>query len=690
MGWPKYLKKTYSKDDLAKKVLKKLQIAHDREFLASLFVSEKRGEWHLKADLTKEERKRLKKIVKEVKKGRGGVKTLPLVILLTIAGAAVVFTLFFKNPLASKLLTSSLESVFGATADAEGVEVSLVRMEFRWDRVAVADSSALDRNLFEAGETVIALNGRAALERKVVIESLVSRNAAWGTLRETPGELVSSEKDDVSGERMGGGLFSPDKFSTEQTDMIAGAVSDPEQFMSDQWDSLKTPALTEELSGKYQVRLDERKASMDSLRGESETVVAEGSEFLSRDFARYKNHPDEIPDLVSEAHAYYGKAEKAAGEISEELRALDQMRRAILEDKAALEAAKDEDISRIRSLVAMPEGGVRGMVDGMVRSYLSSLLGDKFLKAEKIARFVKRYRKEGEGDMEKEGPGRHGRVVSFASVTWPDFLLREVALSAAGGGFSWDAALTDLAGDPEQWDQPAAGHFLMGMSGGTLQGEGVLERRASAEEPSRGEFVFAGLPLETDALRDLGISRVEGRTDGTAALTVEHDGSWAISSLLTVDDPVLEKSGGDMVADVVYGVLSGGDWEITLTAEGRGDDMSLSLDWPLLDRVDDEVGKQLREQGEAYLADVQDEMLGRFGEDAGMLDDYLGDLDEWEGLLRGDMSALDSSRDRIGGKIEETKKEAEGQAQEEVNKLLEESGAADVINDAQKSLPKLF
>ncbi len=701
MGWPKYLRKTYTKEELEKKVLKKLQMPHDREFLKALFISEKRGEWHLKAQLDKEEKKRLKKIVKEIKKGRGGVKVLPLVILLILIAGAVVFSLFFKNPLAERLLVSSLESLFGATVDVEGVSLTLVPPEFRWDRIAVTDADDLDTNLFEVGETIIGLNGRALLERKVVIDNLVSLDARWGTPRERAGKLVVSEPreggdgNNASGtageEEERSSLFSPENFETEQTDLIVQAASDPRAFVDEQWDSLKTPALAEELSDKYKSELDTRKTSQNTLRGESKTVVSGGQDFLARDFSRYKSHPDEIPALVNEANDYYGEVNDLKDDLDNELKAINRLRRSILEDKDALNAARKEDMDRVKSLIVMPEGGIRGMVDGMVRSYLYSLLGDKFLKAEKIARFIKRYREEGE-DKNGEGnrPGRHGRVVSFAAVSWPDFLLRNAAVSASGGGLTWDASLNDLAGDPEQWDEPVATHLIIDRGDGSLEGDGTWERRENVENPSQGDFVFTGLPMETEALGRLGICHAEGQTDGTAELTVIRDGSWEFAADVTVKEPALEKSGDDMVANVVYRVLAGEDWDISLTASGEGSDMDMKLDWPLLDRVDDEIGAQLKEQADAYLADVQEELLGRYGEEAAFLDDYLGDLDDWESLLKGDLSSLDKTKNDMDAKVEETKKEVADQAQEEVGKVLEETGLGDKLDDVQNSLPFKF
>ncbi|MDC7221768.1 MAG: hypothetical protein PQJ59_17685 [Spirochaetales bacterium] len=696
MGWPKYLKKTYSKEELNKKVLKKVQLTHDKEFLAGLFVSEKRGEWHLKADLSKEETKHLKKLVKEIKKGKGGVKMLPLIVISVIVGASVVFALFFKNPLADRLIESSLEDLFEASADAEGVNVSLLKMELSWDSLAVADSSDLESNLFELGETKIKLNSTALLEKKFVMENLVSQNAAWGTYRDYPGEALSPSGEAVpgagdspSGKEDGSGLFAADNFRTEQTDMIASAASDPKAFVDEQWDSLATPAMAEDLRNKYDKELADREASLGDIRHQSEEVISEGRDFLGQDFSQYKSNPAKIPELVEKGQDFYEKTDDAAGDVSREIKAIDNLRTSIKEDRAALMAAKDEDMARMKSLVAIPEGGVKEIVNGMVQSYLYSLLGDKYVKAQKIAAFIKKYKQEGEKDEAKESAGRSGRVVSFDTVVWPEFLLQEGLVSAFGEGFSWEASLADIAGDPDQWDEPSSGHVDWNIGSGLFEGDVVVERRRESVDPSTGDFSFAGLLFETDTLSGLGISRARGDAGGTADLTVARDGSWEMASHILVTDPELVKSGDDLVADVVYSVLAGDDWDMTVTASG-GEDFSFTLEWPLLSQVDDEIGALLKEQAEEYLEGIEEEMIDRYAGEIGFLDDYLGDLDDWESVLTGDLSSLDSIEDQVDDKIDEVKEEAVGQAEEKVDDALEDLGVKDQVDDAAKKLNSFF
>jgi uncharacterized protein (TIGR03545 family) len=702
MGWPKYLKKTYSKDELDRKVLKKLQLTHDREFLARLFVSEERDECHLKADLTKEEIHRLKGIVKEIKKGKGGIKLLPLIFLLILVGGGISFSLLFKNSLVDRMLENSLESLFGATVDAEGVNVSLVRLEVGWDSVAVTDSSDLESNLFEVGETVIKMNPLALLEKKVVMDSLICRGIAWGTYRNSPGELVPSPsadslESDVKGASQGSketkesGFFAPEKLQTEQTELVASAVTDPKSFVNEQWESLNTPALAEELEEKYRNELGERESSFKDIQNQSKSVVSEGQVFLKKDFNQYINNPAKIPELVEEGQSFYEKTDDVAGDVRRELKAIEDLRDSLKADKAALLKARDKDMARVKSLVTIPEGGVRGIVEGMVQSYLFSLLGDKYVKAQKIALFMKNYKDDGEKEAKDEPTrGRTGRIVPFDALLWPDLLLREGAFSTEGEGFSWNAGVNDVAARADQWGKAASVHLDWNIGSGQFAGDGVWERRRDSNDPSTGHFLYAGLPLSTDSLSGLGIDRAEGEAEGTAGLTIEQEGRWELISDLTIADPQLEKSGNDLVSNVVYSVLSAEDWNMTVFLSGEGSDYTFKLDWPLLEQVDDRIGDVLKEQANNFLEDVGNELTDRYASEMDFLEDYLGDLDDWEGLLKGDLSSFDNVENRVSDKIDDVKDEAASQAEEKAKELLEEAGVGDVADEAAKALNKFF
>ena len=117
---PKLLKKKYNKKNLGKKLLSKIFIADDKKYVESLFVETKIGKKEKAFFLvpedkkfTKAEIKRLKLIVNDVKKQKGAIKLLPLIIFVLIVASVFLFTdLILKIG-----LKSTLQNTFKAKAN---------------------------------------------------------------------------------------------------------------------------------------------------------------------------------------------------------------------------------------------------------------------------------------------------------------------------------------------------------------------------------------------------------------------------------------------------------------------------------------------------------------------------------------------------------------------------------------------
>jgi uncharacterized protein (TIGR03545 family) len=692
MGWPKYLKKTYTKEELTKKVLKKVQLKHDREFLESLFHSEKKGAWTLKKDLTKTETARLKKIVKEIKKGKGGLKTLPLLILLILAAGITLFTLFLKNPLIEKVMELSLESLFGATVEIDHLEISLVKTSLELERVAITDETNLERNLIDLGPTLINFNGRALLQKKFVIETLESRNMGWDTLREIPGKPAGDKKNRDGTDREVNVLPFMEEHGGTTINTVSQAAQDPEAFVQNQWDNLMTPAAAQEISAKYEKLLLNQQGKIEEMESTGNEVKVKGQEFLSRDFNRYKDNPAEIPQLVKEADEYKNEVNAASTLIREELANIEAIGRSLQEDKDRLLQLKEDDYNQLRSLISIPEGGVDGIFKGIVQSYIASLLGDKYGKAMTLWGYVQEYRQVS-GDKEKsprENQGRRtGRVVSFESTDWPAFLLQQGLFSAKAGDLSWEIEAHDISAAPEEWKNPITLGLDLKKGEGTLGGEGLIDKRDKGESLSEGQVEFSGLPLTSNAMVSMGISQISGNAGGTTQIRVDNT-SWRVDTDLLLSDTELKKEGGDQISNLVYRVLSRDDWKMAIVLEGEGDQFSLGLDWPLLSQIDDEVGALLKDQADEFLDQAEKELTKRFASELKGIEEYTGDLNEYRNILTGDLSSLDKQQQEINRKIEEVKAQAASQASDKTNEILENTGAKDAVENVGDTLKKLF
>lgn len=673
MGWPKYLKKKYSKSDLSKKVLNKLQLAHDKTFLQTLFI-EIDGLWGLKESLSKEEKRRLKKIVKEIKKGRGGFKTLPLIIIIGIVGSLVVFTLLFKNPLATKLVETSLESQFGATVDLKGLQVSLIHSQIKFDSLEVTDRNKLENNLFELGFTELTLKGRALWQKKVVVESLLCQEIQWNSQRSSPGELLEKNPSESTASEIEGSIDTPNQDPAVQEDgtlvqasqdssqessssSMAPSFVDPATFVEEQYESLVTPTLSQELAQKYEDNLSEQKAIFGEIESGSSRVISDGDDFLGRDYKKYKTNPLEIPGLVEEASDYASLVRDTQSKIERELEIIGGLRGTLSDDIRSLDQARAADLEKVQSLIALPSGGVKELFANVVKSYIKTALGDKYDKALKAWEFYKEYKENGNKPSEKsEGRGRRGRIVPFQGEL-PSFLLEDFLISARDGDSLWHISGSDISNQPETWRNPMTFDFSMDDGSRVVNGEGLIDRRDNSLDPSTGEIIFAGLPISSRGLSLLGVNKLSGISKGASQLNFDREGGWQVQTDLIVSSVKTDVENSPL-AKSVSSALIRDDWKMSLAAKGEGKDFTLDLDWPLLNQLDDEVGALLKEQAESYLDSVEEELRDRFKDELKPIEEYDDQLKEWEGELNRYSTSLDDKKDQVDHKVDEVTEEA--------------------------------
>ena len=113
-----------------------------------------------------------------------------VVSVVVIAGGLFVFQRFFSTPLLTSGVQSGLLAVNGATVDLKSAELDLAGGSLRFTDLALADASALDKNLFAASALEARIDTGALLRRRFVIDRLLASNAATGQRRGTPGQLV--------------------------------------------------------------------------------------------------------------------------------------------------------------------------------------------------------------------------------------------------------------------------------------------------------------------------------------------------------------------------------------------------------------------------------------------------------------------------------------------------------------------
>ena len=150
---PSLFRKKYTAKKLEKKIYKKLYVPEDKKYVKSLFEEvEKKGSKQIpiyaippeKAEqLAKKEMKRLKLLAKQIKKQKGRVNFVPLIVTVAFIAAIPICFTMFKNIIIKKAITATCEKIFEAKCDIEKVDFKFFDSSLKIKKIEIANKNVL-------------------------------------------------------------------------------------------------------------------------------------------------------------------------------------------------------------------------------------------------------------------------------------------------------------------------------------------------------------------------------------------------------------------------------------------------------------------------------------------------------------------------------------------------------------------
>jgi len=674
---PKLFRKPIPEKKFQRKILKRIYVTKEREFLLGLITRDDEGRYVIAKELGKADAKRLKALAVSIKKNKGLVTGWKAGILLFIVGAVVLFNLIFKNSLAERGMESALQSIFQARADVEGTRVSLFRGQLAFDFLTVADREDPMRNLFELEETELRVNVWELLKKRLIVERAVATGIALDTPRQVSGALEGAEGPDAEAQE------SADAPSGLET--LAGEA-DPEAIFMAQRARLTSPGYIEQVNEEYREALEKWPPEIDSLGGELDDARRAAGRIAEVDAASIDTLEEaasalrlieENVDPVREAAA---SVERTAREFNRDRQRLDALRQDIGE---ALEA----DYALLESVVADPGGELTGIAAQAAENILRARVGSYYGRLQKLLDAAGRLSSDAKEKEEPSGLARSGAVVSFPMVGYPRFLLREFRLSAGTAGTSpyVDLRAEDFSSQPDLWPKPATFSFDLLSGGLGLEGEGLLDLRDTAETVLSLDGTLSGGGFEAgDRFGYLGIENLESGTDGTVALNVDGGRNGRGSAEIRLVEMEYEFDGSDDPLKEALREILNETKEAVFTVgfgleEGRLTDFTVRSDLDRLisrrvgaylerkaEELTEELKQRLRDEVAASLADNSrlEGLLGSYGSE---LAGSVREADSFEDLI-------EERRDDIETRMEEIRNRAAAEVQKEAENLLEDAG----------------
>lgn len=503
MKVPKMFKPDIKERRFKKRILRRVYIESERDFLLRLYSLGPEGRYTRSAELSNEEAKRLKALARSIKKNRGVVRTGKLSLIAILVAGIVVSNFAFKNRLLERGLERALEAVFSARAEVNGLDFRILGGRLSFDHLSVADEDQPMRNIFELGATEVDLNTGELLKGKVVISNLESRQISWHTPRDSSGALPGEQEAELpTGEATAGrgGLS-----------LNLGSL-DAEALIDQQLAKLSSPGRIEQLNGRlrslqtvWQERVEQGRSDVEQLSGRIDAVRSIDVQTL-----------DTAAEL-QRAIADIQEAATAVNRVGENLRQADGQikadRRDVASARQEFQAAVDADVVYLSSLSDLSSGELKNLVSDLVAGYLEQSLGRTYGYAQRARGYTERLiarKREKQGDREKVNRMQGGVDVAFPAVDYPRFLLQNAGVSLQDGSRLLQGSLQNLSSNPDLIDKPVSFTFLRSQSEKRLSVDGMVDTRQNRDKDLELGVQAAGFTFSvSEGLEDLGLSSVQ-------------------------------------------------------------------------------------------------------------------------------------------------------------------------------------
>ncbi len=650
---PGLFRKKYTEKAFQKKILKKLFVSADRQYIEKMFESvmdEKKKKvlyrWKGDSALKKTDGKRLATLAKEIKKQKGRFNLVSIFMAVVLTTALVLVLTVFRNPLAHLVLTSALEGAFGAKSEIENIDFDLAGTRFRTGKLTVADRANPMRNLFEFESSELYFNLLELTRGKLVIENLEVAGLRRGTERTVSGALPPRQQAAFD-KKQQAAAAKPNPVTAALNEQIAKASSeispdsgiaavkdqlDPRKFLEEQKTGLQAPAVTDEIRAAVPELTSAWEKRGNELQQKVTETISAGRNVTTLKVSEIRTATagqaalQDVQAALSATSASVALANTAARDLGVDSGRVNDL-------KTRADAAIRSDSARIRTLadsirtINLDSG--RKLIGNVFDTFMINTLGSFYPWVEKGLVMLKDFQQSSGGDkkttLKKKSSAiarSSGRTLSFGGDSLPGFVLRNAELSLTDSGISGSASVTNITNNADQLGMPAG--LIIATTHGAMseQGSAVLDLRSGAEKVLDAQFTASGYPLAIASSGQSGVPSISGTLTATGKAAVLKDNTLTLQSDLRVSNAAArvqafepaflysayaETLAGIQIIDLQVQA------EITPPADVRMN-VTTDLDRTINAAMQNQVNRQVerfkadvRREGEAYLSALKSE-----------------------------------------------------------------------------------
>ena len=721
---PKIFKKTYTKKQLDKKILKKLFIPEDKKYIESIFKESGKNKkgvalYAIPKDslFEKKEINHLATIAAEIKENKGRIRLLPLIVTVASIAAVIVALTLTKNFIARKVITSTCESIFEAKCDIDYLNISFIKSSFKMTGWQVANKKEPMKNLFSVESVTFDFDMNQLLKARFVANELSILGVDTNTDRKYSGDIsarklakIQKKKEKQAKKAAKANEKSAFMVSLDsKKDAAMGTLKDsvsglfdqynPEKIMKDCQEQLQTPKISKqieeqakELTNKYKNKPDEIQKKLDNVKVASEKITNLDVNSLQSNPTKIKEALESISSLRSDLDSLKKEADTALKDIQSDINGVGglstQLQNAIANDKGIVDA-------QIKKFTSINLDTGKNFISGTFDSIIYQLLGQYYPYYAKAVDKLKQSKNSGKDDSKKAKKQKkavtmtraEGRNVYYKNDSAPKFWIKKA--SGSGPAFAFDAS--DLTNNMELTGKPAVANITASFLNIDHKAKVVVDTRETSTDPLvLANYNCDKLSVSYPASKFGDVPGVPGidssKTQLDFVLKIFEDEGFNLNGTgffteLMLSAPSFEP---EFVSKIYMNTLAKiNSMKLGVEAgftEAAGVNLNLITD------VDKQFMKAFTAEMSNQLGDikekVQSELLGKINE---YTNGALGEINSFNDISQ-KLTGYQKNIDEINGKIDAKKKELEDATTGKAQKAVDE--ATNSVKDKAKDAIK--
>lgn len=685
---PSLFKKSYAEKKFNKKIISKLYVPQDKEFVSSLFkkVDGKKGEYVFKipedTTFTKQQVKKLAVIAKEIKANKGRIKFVPLLATVAFILFIAITVTVFKNPVAKWGIKNSMESIFGARCDIEKVNVEFFNSQITIKNFAQASKDSPMKNLFEFEFLDLDFNLSWLLRGRFYAENIEITGIKTMTDRTVSGKLPVKQKSKEEKEKK----TDSTGFYTALKDKAGINMEEAKNAFSSLFDSynpakiaeniksgISSPAVAKEVQEQVKILVEQWKNKPAELSASVEEVKSASEQLASLNVSNISS-AQEIASLLKQIDEANTKVKSAGEKISSTLASFkeDQIKVQALQKKLSDAVNADKNLLS-SSLSVFDISKAQSLFNDTFNQCAYSLLGKYYPYLKDIISYAVSAKSSSSGEKsdslkeskqraKKESKRFKGRNIFWKKDTVPSFLIENIH----GSGKGIDLKASFISSDMDKTGKPWV--ISASVNSGTMAhaaGLTVDSRKNTSAPLLAADYTGTNFPLALDLSKTAsfaGVPLIEGNAAVKGSITASKD--FSFSGKFNMDLPSAKVTASPLENETAERIYSTALSSIkSLKAGGtfsfsQNSGISLALDTNFDKLLSNAISSVAEKELETVKAQAMQAVNSQLAEYTEGTEKYVSQFNDISSRLNASKSGMDDISKKLQAKKEELQKKS--------------------------------